>query len=351
MSNIFRRSVLTFVCVLATLCAGVFGIEPADIHMPLTRDEADRTLSKDYEYAVLEDGTVRRTWQLSDKSIFIDFDTATNEAIMVAIVYKQPVAKKIGLEDANALADNKYKKGAKWEAPKDRAAKERVEREWGMKNAKRKKLEGDASIYYEASGKKDHISRVSLHARNPHKNRWILQTTSGEGRRTALGNQTGSSSIKALYSDEARRKAIPLAENAPTAEEDTAPESTVKVNTPTVTITHKTPVAPKAATPSPVTVTPPQPVENTATPQPRQPQPVASKSAAERTESALPPPPDWLKQFGVEEPTWGHYIGLGIVALLLLIFILRAIIGSANKAAQRKKYEKILSGEDEDDDD
>ena len=346
-------------CAWLALFGCVFGLEPADVHISLTRDEADTTLSKDYTAAVLEDGTVRRTWQLENKKLFIDFDTASNEAIMIAIVYNKPVSKKIGLEDVNALAENKYEKNAKWDAPKDRASREKVEREMGMKNARRKKMEGSAVAFYETQDKKDLITRVSVFAHTPHKNRWILAETRGDGRRTALGNQMGNSHIKELYKDEMRRKTIPLAMAGQPAEKidaSTPAEKTAEV--PVVTITHKTTKRPSPKNPAPhakPAVATSSPSPSGAEPQhpiqtaPTKPQVTVIEGVEESEQSAMPPPPEWLKQLGIEDPTWGHVVGLGVIALLLLIFILRAIIGGASKAAQRKRFEKILSGEEDED--
>ena len=132
LTQIFRSLALVIAGVAALVCGQAAALELSDIHMPMKRDDADATLSKDYTYVVLADGSVRRTWKLDGKQVIIDFDTVSNDAILVAVVYDQPIAKKKGIEDAHTLAAGKYKENASWDAPKDRDAKNLVENTCGL---------------------------------------------------------------------------------------------------------------------------------------------------------------------------------------------------------------------------
>ena len=341
-----RNALLTLFALLTAVCSMVTALEISDIHLPMKRDEADATLSKDYTYAVMTDGSVRRTWSQGDKDIIIDFDTVSNDAIMVAIVYHKPVAKKTGIADAHALAAGKFDENATWEAPKDREAKALIENTYGLKNARRKKLEDKSMLFYETN-EKSRIVRVSLFANMPHTNRWALSTLTKNSGKTAMGNQMSAGFISSLYEDEERRQGTDTVAQATPTEEpaDTAP-------TFTVTVTRRSepaPAKPAEPTPAPTTPAPARTATAatstpTATPPATPAKPTGQQLEPGRhTMSLLPPPPDWLKKIGVEEPTWWHYLGVGIVLLLIIVFIIHSMSQSASRSAQRKRFANVVA--------
>lgn len=353
-----HRAALMLWGSLCTLASFATALELSDIHLPMTRDEADASLSKDYSYSVMTDGSVRRTWEQDDKSVVIDFDTVSNETIMVAIIYKRPVAKKKGIEDAHTIAAGKFDEKATWDAPKDKEAKELIANTYGLKNARRKKLDDKAMLFYEMNDQKSRIVRVSLFARMPQTNRWALTTLTKNSHKTALGNQMGGSFINELYKDEELRKnTIPTQ----TAKDTTSEETDNQAVVPTITITHKsvnkpTPASDTAAEkPEVKTFTPPV----SRVTKPKQPTVATTTSTTTTTETTgrtaapapggqttmtlLPDAPDWLKAVGIEEPTWWHYVGLALVLLLLMIFGIRAVSQSSSRAKQRQRYVNVVA--------
>lgn len=378
----FRNLILVLISLLSTLYSAAYALELSDIHMPMKRDDADTTLSKDYTYSVMTDGSVRRTWKLNDKEVIIDFDTVSNDAIMVAVIYDKPISKKKGIADAHTLAAGKYAKDATWDSPKDRDAKGLIENTYGLKNARRKKLDDKSMLFYETNAQKNRIVRVSLFARMPQTNRWALTTLTRNSGKTAMGNQMSSNFITSLYDDEARRQEIPLDPSKISSaskphddddDDDDDEEDDDEAATPTprisVTVTQKSIPAPtrtKPATPAPKvkptapSQTPAPRVANTTAPSTPTPapatattttthpaqansKPATSLEPGRHTMSLLPPPPTWLKAAGIEEPTWWHYLGVGFVILLIVIFIIHTLMQNAGRAAQRKRFVDVVS--------
>lgn len=355
MHHTFRRAALVLWACLCTLASIVPALELSDIHLPMTRDEADATLSKDYTFSVMTDGSVRRTWELDGKRVVIDFDTVSNNAIMAAIIYERPVSKKKGIEDAHTIAAGKYDEKATWDAPKDKEAKELIANTYGLKNARRKKLDDKAMLFYETNDQKSRIVRVSLFASMPHTNRWALSTLTKNSTKTAMGNQMGGSFITELYKDEERRQTtIPLkTEETPTETEETP------VVLPTITITKTTPApkpeatTPKPETPQPLTIVKkeqPEPTPASTTSGTPTPKATTTTTTGKRlapgeraTMSLLLDAPDWLKSVGIEEPTWWHYIGLALILILLAIFGIRAMSQGSSRAAQRRRFANVVS--------
>ena len=367
LTAISRKALLMLACSLAWLTGQISALELSDIHFPLTRDEADQTLSKDYSYALLADGSVRRTWELDNKQVFIDFDTNTNEALLIAVVYTKPVPTKEGIEDAHTLGNGKYSANAKWDAPKDKASKELISDTFGLKNAKRKKLDDKAMLFYETNGKtgkSTRIERVSLFSHLPKTNRWVLDPISPGDKKTAMGNSWGDSFVEDIYKDEARRKEIPLRTPADTAAaadsttsatgDSTATDKPASTGTMKVTITrHRTGMGTrtdvKVTSDDSSTSTPDSSTSTTSDTTPATPATGIRKihggqEAKRETISTLPPAPDFLKQFGVENPEWWHYIALGLIGLFVLGLIIRSIARASERASRQKKFAEVVGG-------
>lgn len=347
------RSFILFLCFLALHASVSWALELSELHLPMTRDEADTALSKDFESAVLEDGSIRRTWKLQGKTVFVDFNSETQEAILIAIIYDKAVPRREGVADAHALAGGKLDKDAKWAPPKDAKARDLVRDTFGLQNALRKKLNDKTMLFIETDDKKKRIVRVSLFARMPRTNRWSLKSIDGNAATTtAMGDRWTSEHLTALYKDEERRRTSspnsPLSSTpthqAVTSSQDSISSGVQQAATPT----HHTAFGSAGRRParpshSPVSSTPATPSVSTSQGGEKT-RVIILDQGGHASEKAtfLVTPPDWLKKAGIENPTWWHYIVLGIVALLVIIMIFRAFSHAASSASCRNNYKKIV---------
>lgn len=380
-----KKAALMLAGCVAWLGGQLSALEVSDLTYPITRAQADTTLDKDYTYSMMADGSIRRTWSSDTKTIFIDFDTNTNEAVLIAIIYKKPVDKKEGIADAHTLAKGLYSENAKWDAPKDKTSRELISDVFGLRNAKRKKLTDKAMLFFETNDKGTKVERVSLFANLPKTNRWKLDVVTPGSKQTAMGTSWSNDFVESMYKDEAQRQQIPLAtaatpaadtpEQTPanTAEDTTTAADTTSSTTPTPTGTTATTTVPTPTTPTaeqprrtgrrtamgtrlggtdssssstPVNTSPGVSSRPSTATQPQEIRKVIREHQEAKTiaVSTLPPAPDFLKDFGVENPEWWHYIVLGIIALILLFIIFRAISKARQRAVQQKKFTQVLGG-------
>lgn len=339
-----KKVMLAATCMLAALSWNANALELSDLHIPMTRSEADDTLSKDYNFTLLADGSIRRTWQLEGKKVIIDFSSATDEAILIAVVYDKPVAKKEGIKDAHTIAEGQYKKDATWDAPKNKEARESLIENYGLTNAMRKKLEGKAMLFYETNDKKTKITRVSAFTYMPRSNRWILPELKEGDDSTAMSTQWSPDQVRSMFEDEERRKATPTVSDRAAAAANSTPsvsvgarrvvKKTAMGTTVSYTDADKSSDADASA-----------PTETSVTPAGEE-KVVVKLDKGRRASSNLSflaEPPMWLKSVGIEEPTWWHYIGIGIIALLLLIFIIRSVSQSSRASKQRQNFAKVIA--------
>lgn len=370
-------SFMMFACGLICLSGQMAAMELSDISYPLTRDEADKKFSKDYSYMMLADGSVRRVWDLADKKVLIDFDTNTNNAILIGVTYKKPVEKKTGIADAHTIAAGNFSKEATWDTPRDKASRTLISDTYGLNNARRKKLKDKAMLFYEMNDKSTRITRISIFSLMPKSNRWELDTITPDSESTAMGSNWGKDFIESIYADEARRKAQNPAAATPSSNNkqggtadptlsgrktamgtrvsigsNTRPATgtpTTKPTTPTVT---KPTTTPRKTTPTPIPSEQPRTAASVGMPTGKQAasgeQKYLQKERIEggvQTVSTLPPAPDWLKAVGIDEPAWGHYLGLAVVVLLILIFIIRGIARSSSKIKHQRNFTKIAGNQ------
>lgn len=297
-------------CLLASWAGA---LEISDLHLPLTRTEADDTLSKDYTYQILQDATIRRIWNHDDKTITIDFDPLTNEAICIVVSYKSAVPRKKGMADAKLMCQGKAE-GARWLNTKSEAA-----RKFGMKNSKVLPLTDGTFLFQEAEDGGKKFTRLSLFAKAPKGNRWELPTLEMDNR-TALGNAVQNDNIKELFRDEERR----LASGGPAvASRDTATVESVAAPAPkpVVSALGSTPGAKKTVEKTPVNA----------------PKEVAGLAhvAAEEPDDAEKKAPSLMASLGFEQPGPLQYgIGGGILLLLILLIAVKV---SANKRKTRRQ--------------
>ncbi len=314
--QILKKALLP-ACILASwACA----LEISDLHLPMTRAQADDSLTKDYTYQVLQDATIRRIWGLDGKTVTIDFDPVTNEAICIVVSYEPSVSRKKGMADAKTLSHGKAE-GAKWLNTKSAAA-----RKFGMKNSKVLPLTDGSYLFQEAdeSGKK--LTRLSLFAKAPKGNRWELPTLELDNR-TAMGTTVQNDNIKELFRDEERRLNSGGAAVASAKTPAVKPNVTPVVK-PVVSALGSTPGARKATVETPKVVA-------------KEPEKLADIAAEEKPD-AKAPSPGLVASLGLDQPGSLQY-GIGGGVLLLLIILIGAKVSACRRRArQRAQFTSVL---------
>ncbi len=280
------------VCLACVLLSpfNAAALELEDLRLPMTRSEADATLSKDYQYRVLQDVSIRRSWDDGNRKVSIDFTPSNDKAVLITIDYKKPVTATVANRDAEAMAGGKL---GKW-----RKGKTKKMEEIGLKKAQFVRTEQGGFIFRERA-KKGKYSRLAYFASTPKDNRWELTEFDDRRRVTALGSTAGGEGIDYLRKDEERRRKTP-AKPRPA----------------------KRPTAIAAVTPAPGKVTAPATDEFEDT-----------SAAAEEEEEAVEEEPlaaqenDWLSTL---KPM--HY---GIVGGVLLLLIIIRNVCKRNDAKRR----------------
>lgn len=243
--------------VTAMVALSSFALEVQDLHLPLKRSEADNTLTKDYSYDILTDGTIRRTWHISNRVVTVDFDPAEDTAICMMITYVKPVSRKTAETDANALAPDA---DVKWKKTKPDAV-----RKVGIPAGSLiREFDDRSMMFLEAGNSKNKYAAVSYFAKAPHKDRRTLEPIAGE-HRTAMGSSSMAGDVKFLIRDEeARLKAKPAqsAKPALAATEDRADAAPSVASQQTV----EHPVAADNTRPDASPATKPQPTKSAAKP-------------------------------------------------------------------------------------
>lgn len=183
--------------------AGVQALEMSEIKMPLTRSYADRNFSKDYDFRVLEDSTVRRTWQSGNKSIIIDFDIRTDKPVCIFVDYDSAAAKMEALADVKILTEGN-RDGVAWTRIKSGSTSK-----IGIGDCRLMRLNDGAMLFWE--GGTDECERLCWFAQRPNKDRMKLSNATETQGHTAMGKAAGSGAFKQLWDDERRRQKIEVA--------------------------------------------------------------------------------------------------------------------------------------------
>lgn len=188
--------------ILLPLTAGAVQLD--DISPTLTRSMADGNLSKDYQFRVLSDMSVRRVWNLdSNRKLSLDFNPSSDKLLMAMVEYRKAVSPKEASRDARKLTGAKKAKWKKMDSK--RVAKYDV-----AKNSRNSKL-GDCYGFIEmnSSGK---CTRLMVYTTLPTENRSRLGTADpNDDGVTALGSRSGGGLAKTLYAQEERRLRTPVA--------------------------------------------------------------------------------------------------------------------------------------------
>ncbi len=228
--NILKKSAC--ILSLAALVAGnaAIGLQLSDLQLPLTRTEADNTLSKDYEYRFLDDMSVRRSWKLKDKTVHVDFRiTRPEQAICIAVEYNKPVSRKTVHEDIKTLTGGKcnYKKLGKPKKDTDT---------YGISNARGAKFraEGataDSWVFVEHTDKKQKkCTRLVYYAKKPAQDRFSLGDAGSNSGYTAMGSTGGGFNLAALRDNEEKRRAIKPRPKLASTKGDTADKTGVDLS-------------------------------------------------------------------------------------------------------------------------
>lgn len=190
-----------FAWIIAIVSFSCHALEVGDLHLPLTRSDADKTLTKDYHFEILTDGTIRRTWHIAKRTVAVDFDPASDAAICITITYANPVSRKTAEADADAMSPDTE---AKWKKTKPAA----VEKVGIPVGSSIKEFADNSMMFLEAASAKKKYTAVSYHAKAPRKNRKELEAVAGD-QRTAMGSTSMAGNIKFLIKDEENRLNTP----------------------------------------------------------------------------------------------------------------------------------------------
>ncbi len=192
--------------LLMGLVPNSYGLEVQELSLPMTRNEADAKLSKDYDYSILEDASLRRSWKLNDKTVHMDFDLARKgQAICIIIEYKKPVSLKAARQDMVAVVGKQASSMKLRKVSKSLA-------EMGYKGTIGNKVGQMWVLAQPSAGDKKKCGRVLIFAKKPTKNRLALDEASEGGGYTAMGSKGPGINISAIAAnEEARRNAKPSA--------------------------------------------------------------------------------------------------------------------------------------------
>lgn len=205
MKNIHKASTIIGLAFMA-MSGMAADMKLEDLSLTMSRNEADECLNKDYNFRILEDFTIRRSWQAKNRTIHADFKSG-GDLICVAVEYKKAVSAKTFKRDLTALT------GLKPELSK-RAPKKKT---MGMKNVRQARItlpDGTkmSDIYAERNSSKKYTRFICYAITNPKDiDRLALGDASAAGGGfTAMGSKAGSSdnsaTIKLLTQDETERR-------------------------------------------------------------------------------------------------------------------------------------------------
>ena len=306
----------------AGLCSSAEALELKDLHLPMTRDEADGSLTKDYQFSILSDSTVRRTWKLKGRTVHVDFKlNKQGQALCIAVEYAKPASRKTVHNDIKAVTGGKsnYKKLGK---PKKNT------NTYGMEHALGAKVKGDKSegwIFVEhTSAARNKCTRFVYYAAKPSRDRLSLSEARADGGYTAMGSSGGNIDLSALVADEEDRRRTKVAATA-------KPNKT----RPVLADTPEEPVAPTTDT-----------EDDFGTPDTD----ADWEDETTDTESTEAKPGKGFLPQNISAPVQ-KVLGLSpmitdvlivLVPLLLLIIIWRVLVGKARAKARKKAFESIM---------
>ncbi len=203
------RSPFSVLALAACCLLPAAALELQDLRLPLTRTEADRALSRDYQFRVLEDMTVRRSWALPNRTVSVDFSPKEGDkALLIFVTYTRPVTPAECGEDAAKLLGMEP---SRWQPVNEKRALR-----LGMEAAEGFKLAGDRYCFRELD-EQGNVQRLVYYAGMPSRVvRWELADDAREEGKTALGHRAVRGSSDFLWKDEERRRGVSAQSSADT---------------------------------------------------------------------------------------------------------------------------------------
>lgn len=180
---------------LLALPLTTLGLDISQLDATLTRTEADATFSKDYDFTVLSDISIRREWNLTDYYLQLDFNISTDKLIMAQIRYKTPINSKIAIADAVKMAGIKL---PTWKKAKPAQAKS-----IGLGDCFYTKTEDNRYFFVEVNGNNNALSTIFFSSA-PKVNRRALSEANTQGY-SAMGRNVNADAASVLYEDELAR--------------------------------------------------------------------------------------------------------------------------------------------------
>lgn len=311
--------------VAAGLCSSAEALELKDLHLPMTRDEADSSLTKDYQFTILSDSTVRRTWKLKGRTVHVDFKlNKQGQALCIAVEYAKPASRKTVHNDIKAVTAGKsnYKKLGK---PKKNT------NTYGMENALGAKVKGDKSegwIFVEhTSAARKKCTRFVYYATKPSRDRLSIGEAREDGGYTAMGSSGGNIDLSALVADEEdRRRTKASATGKP------AKERPVLADTPEEPIVSTTDTEDAFGTPEADTDWEDEALDTE-----------EAVAKADAGKGFLPENISAPVQKVLGLSPMMTDVLIVLVPLLLLIIIWRVMVGKARAKARKKAFESIMN--------
>ncbi len=196
------RFPLPVLALAACLLLPASALELSDLRLPLTRDEADKVLSRDYSFRVLQDMTVRRSWELKGgRTVSVDFAPGEGDkALLIFVDYARPVTKFTCDEDATQILGMEP---AKWQPVNSKRAMR-----LGMEAAEGFKLSGDRYCFRELD-EQGRVLRLAYYAGQPSREvRWELADDVRHSGKTAMGSRSSGGASDFLWIDEERRRGV-----------------------------------------------------------------------------------------------------------------------------------------------
>ncbi len=183
---------LLTLCAMSSLCGAM---DLSKLQTGLTRRDADNLYDKAYQYAVLDDISVRREWVDEQHRVLLDFEVAKDSLVMAEIHYNTPKDIDAVVEDAAALNGSKL---SKWQRAKDEQAKS-----IGLGSCYYSRTADNRFFFIEA-GKNKKASCLIYFSTSPRVNRRALTEASTQAF-TAMGTNVAGDAAKVLNDDEEAR--------------------------------------------------------------------------------------------------------------------------------------------------
>ncbi|MBR2126129.1 MAG: hypothetical protein IJ943_05290 [Akkermansia sp.] len=190
-------------CCLSLACA-VSALEVGDLPVEgLTRDYADNNFSKDYEYCILSDYSVRRTWKAEGYTLTLDFDIRSGKLLSLYVDYEPAAPKAEAMRHMRHLCEGRDE-DTKWVKTKEKSANN-----VGLHNARHRQLTDKSFLFWESAGSSGDCERLCWFAEAPRQDRMKIAHATKNTGKTAMGTSSAGGGFEAMFKDEARRRGLP----------------------------------------------------------------------------------------------------------------------------------------------